>query len=101
MSYALYPRVDALSIFTSKYSPSTNSDKTMKKLDYYYNVQQIIDSLVNGQYRQAKEYAQHGRKTKPEAQARIVGQVVGALCDRASDNYDPDLAVVFLNMFNH
>lgn len=66
-----------------------------------YNITPIIDSLINGQFKQAKSQAQYLCKTKPEKQAYIVGQVVGALCDRDHVYNDPDLAVIFLSLFDN
>ena len=60
------------------------------------HVSSIIDSLINGQFAQAKEQTQRNCKTKPELQAYRVGQTVGALCDRGM----PDLAATYLNLFN-
>lgn len=64
-----------------------------------YNVSHITESLINGQFKQAKAQTQYKCKTNPEKQAYIVGQVVGALVD--PDNHNkPDLAVRYLNLFN-
>ena len=70
----------------------------MKTLKRYERIDHIIESLINGNFKQAKEQTQYGCKSIPEKQAKIVGQVVGALMDK--DNYnDPDLAVTYLDMF--
>lgn len=75
--------------------------KASIKMKRYDKIDHIIDSLINGQFSQAKEQAQHGCKTLPEKQARRVGQVVGALCDPIGFQYRPDLAVAFLNLFDN
>lgn len=67
---------------------------------YKYRIAHIIESLENGQFKQAKQQTQHLCKTKPEKQARIVGQVVGALCDPDGSHNNPDLAVKFLTLFD-
>jgi nitrate reductase assembly molybdenum cofactor insertion protein NarJ len=56
----------------------------------------IIESLINGQFAQAKEQTQKGCKTKPEKQGRKIGQVVQIL--ESSD--DHDLACRYLNLFD-
>jgi nitrate reductase assembly molybdenum cofactor insertion protein NarJ len=61
-----------------------------------YKINHIIASLVNGQFKQAKEETQKGCKTKPEKQGRKIGQVVGELM--ISDQ--PDLACRYLNLFD-
>lgn len=66
-----------------------------------YRIDHIITSLKNGQWEQAKEFTQKCCKTKPERQARKVGQVVGALCDPDNVHKDPDLAVRYLNLFDN
>jgi len=71
----------------------------MKKLSKHYRIDHIIDSLIDGQFKQAKEQTQYRCKTLPEKQSRIVGQVVGALCDPDGYRNDPDLAVTYLNLF--
>ena len=66
-----------------------------------YKISHIIDSLYNGQFKQAKQQTQYLCKTKPEKQAYIVGQVVGALCDIDGSRNNPDLAVRYLNLFDN
>lgn len=61
-----------------------------------YKIGPVIESLLNGQWRQAKEELQRGCKTKPEKQARKLGQVIGHLCDTNRG----DMAVRFLKMFD-
>lgn len=73
----------------------------MKMLNKTTNIEHIIESLINGQFIQAKEQTQYRCKTKPEKQAYIVGQIVGALCDPDGFHHNPDLAVTFLNCFNN
>jgi len=65
-----------------------------------YKIDHIIESLINGQFKQAKEQTQYRCKTKPEKQARIVGQVIGALCDPDGYRNDPSLAVRYLKLFD-
>ena len=65
-----------------------------------YKISHIIESLLNGQFSQAKEQTQYRCRTKPEKQAYIVGQVVGALCDPDGRYNKPDLGVRYLNLFN-
>lgn len=65
-----------------------------------YYITDIIYSLINGQFKQAKEQTQYMCKTKPEKQAYRVAQVVGALVDPDGSYNKPDLAVSFLNMFD-
>lgn len=62
-------------------------------------IDHIIDSLVNGQFEQAKNQSQYLCKSIPEKQAYMVGQVVGALCDPDGAHNNPDLAVRYLNLF--
>jgi len=64
-----------------------------------YRQSDVIESLINGQFAQAKEQVQQGCKTKPEKQAYRVGRIVGALCDSEGSYNMPDLAVRFLNLF--
>ena len=64
-----------------------------------YRIDHIVDSLINGQFKQAKEQTQYRCKTKPEKLARKVGQVIGALMDE--ENFDnPELAARYLNLFD-
>ena len=64
-----------------------------------YRIDHIVDSLINGQFKQAKEQTQYRCKTKPEKLARKVGQVIGALVD--TDDYNrPELAARYLNVFD-
>jgi len=65
-----------------------------------YRIEHIIESLYNGQFKQAKKQTQYMCKTIPEKQAYKVGQIVGALMDIENYN-DPDMAVQFLNLFSH
>ena len=65
-----------------------------------YKIAHIIESLENGQLKQAKEQIQWKCKTKPEKQAFKVGQVVGALMDE-DDYNNPDLARRFLCLFDN
>lgn len=62
-----------------------------------FNHGPIIDSLINGQFKQAKSQTLIGCKTRPEKLAYRVGSIVGALIE----NGKPDLAVKFLNLFNN
>mgnify|MGYP001586460582 CR=1 FL=1 len=64
----------------------------------HYQIDHIIESLINGQFKQAKEQTQEGCKTNPERQARKVGQVVGTLC--GPDYNMPGLAGNYLNLFD-
>tara|TARA_R110002126_G_scaffold182742_2_gene331359 strand:+ start:416 stop:634 length:219 start_codon:yes stop_codon:yes gene_type:complete len=64
-----------------------------------YKIEHIIDSLINGQFKQAKEQTQYRCKTKPEKQAYRVAQVVGALMDKENCD-DPDMAVKYLKLFD-
>jgi len=59
----------------------------------------IIDSLENGQMKQAREQTVYRCKTKPVQMAYNVGTVVGALCDPDGHRKNPDLAVRFLKQF--
>lgn len=47
----------------------------------------IIESLYNGQYKQAKSQVMEGCKTKPELLAYRVGFIIEILGDRG-DNYE-------------
>ena len=62
-------------------------------------IDNIIRSMVNGQWKQAKELTRKGCKTKPERMAYRVGRIVGALCDPDGFRDEPDLARVYLTMF--
>ncbi len=66
-----------------------------------YKISHIIESLINGQFEQAKNQTQYLCKTLPEKQAYRVGQVVGSLCDPEGFYKNPDLAVRYLNLFNN
>lgn len=66
-----------------------------------YKINHIIESMINGQFKQAKEQTQYRCKTLPEKQAYRVGQVVGSLCDPDGFYNMPDLAVTYLNLFNN
>lgn len=72
----------------------------MKHLTHPKPITHIITSLINGQYKQSKNLTQKGCRTLPEKQAHLVGQVVGALMDQNGFHYDPDLAVIYLNLFD-
>lgn len=72
----------------------------MLKAKKHYRIDHIIDSLTNGQFKQAKAQTQYMCKTLPEKQAYKVGQIVGALMDKDGSSYNPNLAVRFLNLFN-
>lgn len=65
-----------------------------------FKIDHIIDSLHNGQFKQAKEQIQHKCKTKPEVQARKLAQVCSALIDPEGFHNRPDLAESLLNMFD-
>ena len=65
-----------------------------------FKIRHIIESMINGQYQQAKQQTQYRCKTLPEKQARKVGQVVGALMDKEHSDYNPDMAARFLNLFD-
>ncbi len=69
------------------------------RIKRFERINHIIDSMINGQFKQAKEQTQYRCKTLPEKQAHRVGQVVGALCDPDHPNYDPDMAVRFLALW--
>ncbi len=64
------------------------------------NIKPIVDSLICGQFKQAKEFLQHKCKTKPEKQAYRLAQVIGAMTDPANEYYEPELAARFLNCFD-
>lgn len=64
-----------------------------------HRISHIIESLQNGQFKQAKTQTQYLCKTVPERQARRVGQVVGALCDPDGNYKNPDLALQYLQLF--
>ncbi|WGH49536.1 hypothetical protein [Alishewanella phage vB_AspM_Slickus01] len=55
----------------------------------------IIDSLINGQFKQAKEQITSGCKTKPYKLAHRVGEIVGVLHRQGQI----DLATRFLTLF--
>lgn len=61
-------------------------------------IDHIVNSLLNGNFSQAKEQTQYLCRTLPEKQAHRVGQVVGSLCDPL-DRDMPDLAVTYLRLF--
>ena len=63
------------------------------------NITEILDSLYNGQFKQAKEFTLRGVKTKPMKLAHRVGQVVGALLGADGFTVRPDLAVRYLELF--
>jgi len=56
----------------------------------------ILDSVYNGQWKQAKEQTQSQCKTKPSMQAFIVGQVTLLL---HLDEEEPELAITYLCLF--
>lgn len=59
----------------------------------------IIDSLINGQFKQAKELVQGGCKTLPEKQAYRLARVCCALVDPEGYHKRPDLAKSLLKLF--
>ena len=65
-----------------------------------YYIQHILESVVNGQFTQAKDQIQDRCKTKPEKQAYRLAQVVGALCDPNHPYYNVDSAVTLLKRFD-
>jgi len=59
----------------------------------------IVESIYNGQWRQAKTQLQQGCKTKPEVQARRLGWVVFQLMyENLNDNGESKVDT-FVNMF--
>lgn len=65
----------------------------------YNLLNEIIDSLHNGQIKQAKEMLQKGCRTLPEVQAYRLARVCCALIDPDGYHQRADLAVVFLKCF--
>jgi len=63
-------------------------------------IDHIIDSLINGQFEQAKEQTLNYPKMKPMELAFRVGQVVYTLTDNDEGFYNnPSLAIRYLNLF--
>ncbi len=60
----------------------------------------VIGSIYNGQWKQAKVQLQEGCKSKPELQAFRLAHVCCTLVDPEDDYKRPDLAQIFLEMFN-
>ncbi len=66
-----------------------------------YKISEVLNLILKeNNLHAAKEVLQKNCKTKPEKQARKLGQVIGALMDSKGFNYHPDLAVRFLNIFD-
>ena len=68
-------------------------------MDTMYNIDEIIESLINGQFQQAKEQTMYRCKTRPMKLASRVGQVVGSLTDPDGFYNMPNLAVRYWNLF--
>jgi hypothetical protein len=60
------------------------------------NISSAKKECLDGNFEEAKKLIQYRCKTKPEKQARTLGQLVGALVE---DGYN-DIAASLLNMFN-
>tara|TARA_R110002096_G_scaffold429267_1_gene641989 strand:+ start:457 stop:666 length:210 start_codon:yes stop_codon:yes gene_type:complete len=63
-------------------------------------IEEIIESLINGNFQQAKEQLQDGCKTKPEEQAYRLAVVTYRLVDKYGKYQLPNTAAVFLGHFN-
>ena len=66
-----------------------------------YNISGVLTLILENDLYSAEIELQKGCKTLPEEQARKLGQVIGALCDKEGFNYRPDLAVRCLNIFDN
>ena len=67
---------------------------------YKFDIEAVIESLLNGQFRQAKRQTKYKCRTNPDKLAHRVGSVVAMLCDPDGTNYFPNKVHAYLEMFN-
>ena len=71
--------------------------------DTQFGIESVLESIVNGQYKQAKDMITEGCKTKPEKMAQRLGHIIACISDediQGCFGVNTDHAIRLINQFN-